>query len=36
MDRGEWQADVEALDLLGDILDAAARWQLVDELEAVV
>jgi hypothetical protein len=35
MDAGEWDADVEALDLLGELLDGAARWALVVELEGV-
>jgi hypothetical protein len=35
MAAGVWPIDTESLDALADILDAAGRWQLVAELEAV-
>lgn len=32
---GRWELDVEVLDELGALVDAAGRWALVAELEAV-
>jgi hypothetical protein len=34
LDDGRWDADVETLGALADLIQAAARWQLVLELEA--
>jgi hypothetical protein len=35
MDRGDWDADVEALDALELLIGAASRWAMAVELEAV-
>jgi hypothetical protein len=35
IDRGQWPAEVEILNAAAELLEAASRWTLVRELEAV-